>query len=60
MGKLIRHKWIKRDGFRTHQCEKCKVYRYWDSDYQRLMFKWGRNIAFTSPTCIGMNEATSY
>ncbi len=55
MGKLIRHKWNKMDGFRRHQCEHCHCTRYWDHGFKRLMYMWGINIAYDAPECIGEN-----
>jgi len=55
MGKLIRHKWKKQDGFRHDQCEKCRIYRYWDEGFKRVMYHWGINISYTAPSCIGEN-----
>jgi len=55
MKKLLRHKWIEQDGFRVHKCYHCATIRYWDSGYQRLMFKWMRNwkwiIGYKPPEC---------
>ena len=42
MKKLIRHSWIEREGFRVYQCEHCGVERYWNSSFQRLIFRWGK------------------
>ena len=37
--KIFRHKWMPQDGFRIHVCEHCGVIRYWDGEFQRLMYK---------------------
>ena len=37
--KIFRHKWMPQDGFRIHVCEHCGVIRYWDAEFQRLMYK---------------------
>ena len=39
MKKLLRHKWIEQDGFRIHECKHCKLIRYWDDKFHRLMHK---------------------
>jgi len=39
MNKLLRHKWIPQDGFRTDKCEYCGLIRYWDDQFKRLMYK---------------------
>ena len=55
MGKLIRHKWLKQEWFRTHRCERCHCIRYWDAGFKRLMYRYGMNISYAPPTCIGEN-----
>ena len=42
MKKLLRHKWIKQDGFRVHKCN-CGVVRHWNEWYIRLMYRWIEN-----------------
>jgi hypothetical protein len=58
MKRLIKHKWLLRDGFRVHQCEHCGVIREWDNVRGHLVYR--RNslsdiIVFSVPECIGMN-----
>ncbi len=53
--KTIRHRWIKQDGFRKHQCEKCHCIRKWDAGFQRIMYFWANKITYDAPSCIIMN-----
>jgi len=51
MKKLLRHKWIRQNGFRIDKCEYCGTVRYWDSGYQRIMYKWKGMLGYTPPPC---------
>ena len=51
MNKLLRHKWIEQLGFKTHQCSRCGLIRYWDTIEQRLLFRWKGMIGYTAPSC---------
>lgn len=55
--KKIRHKWkqLYCERARTHKCEKCGCVKYWDFDYNCVMYKWGTNITYRAPSCIIMN-----
>ena len=52
--KLIRHRWVQQDGFRTFQCERCGIKKYWSPAYKKLIFE-KRNGVFSiyaTPSCV--------
>jgi hypothetical protein len=52
MTRLLKHKWIKQDGFRVHQCEHCGIIRYWDDSFKKLMYKTKYKIRYYGlPEC---------
>jgi hypothetical protein len=56
MKKTIHHKWIKQNGYRTHQCERCGVVRYWDVYFYKLMYKTKWRIWYYEiPDCVMPN-----
>jgi hypothetical protein len=52
MSKLIRHKWIKIDGFRIHKCEYCNCIRKYDTYRQKLVYYVdGLYLKLRTPDC---------
>lgn len=57
MKKLIRHKWNQTDSAHpfTKTCSVCGCVKYWDFDYNCIMYQWGTHVTYRAPTCIIMN-----
>jgi hypothetical protein len=56
MKNTIHHFWSIIPGFRTHQCERCGVIRYWDNEFKRLMYKTKWKIWYYGmPKCVMPN-----
>ena len=52
MRRLLRHKWEPQDGFRIDRCMYCGLIRYWDSGYQKIMYRLGQKQYHTViPQC---------
>jgi len=51
MKKLLRHKWVKQNGFRVHQCFHCGVTRMWDDDWKQLVYRAGSYFSLVPPSC---------
>jgi len=56
MKKIIRHKWEAKStiaGATTiWKCIHCGCIRYWDFDYNHVMYSYGTKIAYRAPDCI--------
>jgi hypothetical protein len=56
MSKLLRHKWKEITLLslirNKQQCQKCGTIRYWDFDYNCVMYRWGTHITYKAPDCI--------
>jgi hypothetical protein len=52
MSKIIRHKWIPQDGFRSDKCEHCNCVRKWDDDWKRVVYYVdGKYLKLFTPAC---------
>ncbi len=51
--KLIRHKWVRHIGFRSHRCPRCKTIRKYDPGFARLMYtdRFG-HVFYHAPSCV--------
>ena len=55
-----RHSWTKLGNF-SHVCSKCGCKRYWDFDYDSVMYSWGTKLTYNAPKCImSINGDTPY
>ncbi len=57
MKKIIKHKWklfpYGNNKYQViHQCEHCGCKKYWDFDYNCIMYKYGTKVAYRAPSCI--------
>jgi hypothetical protein len=48
-----RHKWIKQPEFRSDKCEHCGAIRYWDAEFNSIMYRRGDNSGpyYFTPSC---------
>jgi hypothetical protein len=55
MKKLLRHNWGHgRSWPYRHVCIKCGCVKYFDFDYQRIMYQWGTKTTYRPPDCIAV------
>ena len=49
--KIMRHKWLQEDGFRTDRCIHCNCIRKWDDQWKRIIYLTPGRMYLFPPNC---------